>query len=317
MSKVIKDIEHYLNFLEEFQAIPKEFQTIEQIESSEIYQKGSKIMDEIRSNFIDMILNKLKIHQFSFDYFVYDYARNFIFMKKRYDLFEFYNDRNLMKEYVKDIINFMLKLNKFTDQNHIEICEKINNDTPDVYDNIYNYIHILRNNDFFNNMFFSKLMNKSRYQSNVHLPYNLILISGEGHVVIIIKNNITKEIILFDPSYNISQSTKYSFLLDIFGHEYAKKLIAIDVQNVESFYQDIFCVYWCFHFIYFLFINNISPDMYQGMFAIADTHRYIYEIKAFILKILKETPIYEKYKDVYWKKYIKYKIKYVELKKSK
>jgi hypothetical protein len=38
--EVIKNINHYLNFLEEFQAIPKEFQTREQIESSEVANRS-------------------------------------------------------------------------------------------------------------------------------------------------------------------------------------------------------------------------------------------------------------------------------------
>ena len=115
--------------------------------------------------------------------------------------------------------------------------------------------------------------------------------------------------------YEGIKSKKYNCLLDIFGHDYSHNVIQIDVQNVESFYQDIFCFYWCFHLIYWYFIHNISPEIYKSMFINTNTYRYIYEIKLFILKIIKESHIYEKYKDIYWKKYIKYKTKYLLNKK--
>jgi hypothetical protein len=311
MSYVIKNIEHYLNFLEHFYAIPSSFHSREEIESSQIYQEGFRIINEIKPVFMEIIFNKLQTYNINFDYYRYEYNNNIKYQDSIYNLFDFYSNVELLKKYIINIVDSMIRMDKFTDASYLEIYNKLKMDTAN---NIYYYIDILRTIPFFNNMFFSKFMNGG-YQNNNHLHYNLILISGEGHAIIIIKNNISKNIILFDPSYNISNSKKYFYLLNIFGYGYSQNIITIDVQNVVSLYQDIFCFYWCFHFIYWFFINNISPEIYKSMFINTNTYRYIYEIKIFILKIIRESQIFEKYKDIYWRKYMKYKTKYLELKK--
>ena len=51
MSSIIRKFEHYLNFLENFYAIPSSYKTAEEIKSSSIYQEGDKIMNEIKPIF--------------------------------------------------------------------------------------------------------------------------------------------------------------------------------------------------------------------------------------------------------------------------
>jgi len=313
MSGITKEFEHYLNFLENFQAIPKRKYEPTEIRMSPEYLSSIDIRVKIMPIFLQKIINELNKKQLSYDNYDYHYTEYLYNDSNNYNLFDFYNNSGLIREFVLDIIDFMISRNKFT-VDELLICDKLK---ADVDGNIYDYIHILRqNNNFFSNMFFSKLIFHNSYKSNNILDYNLILIAGERHAMIIIKNNIEREIILFDPSYNIHDDNKYRCLIDIFGHDYSMKLITLNVQNVESLYQDVFCYFWCYHFVYWLFINNVTPETYQLMFRETTTDRYYYEIKMFILKMIKSEEIYVSNIDKYWLKYLKYKQKYLKLKKT-
>ena len=312
MGDFLTEFEHYINFLENFYAIPStKYQTLDAIITSPEYLRGADIIYyKIKPIFIQKIIDELNRKKIKFDHFKYNYRVIKTFNKIDYNSFYFYNDRNLMRQYILDGIEFAKTLNKFTPEELI-LCETLKND---VNGDIYEYIHTLRKNKFFDRYFFNTFMD-SKYENDNMINYNLILISGEGHIIIILKNNFTREIILFDPSYNRLYSNKYSCLMDIFGHEYTRKYIEIDVQNVPSLYQDIFCIFWCYHFVYWILINKITPEIYQSMFEATNTQRYVYEIKMFILKMIRSEEVYKENKNIYWMKYLKYKQKYLELKK--
>jgi len=315
------EIIHYAKFLDEFMTLPTSLNSSEEIESNKKYKREKNIFINMKEICLSHILNILDNKKFSYDY-------NNCIYDEMSDILKNYNDIDYMTNFVIGRLEFMLTIKNIPDE-WIKNLIKINSDYTSDYtielinkDNlysIYDYIYRFRFNTFFNNTFFSKIF-KDVITINNKKDYNIILISGKNHAQIIIKCNIDNTIFLFDPSYNIDYLNKYNAFIDIFGHtSQQKQILQLDVQHVHKLYLDIFCYFWCLHFVYFYFNNNVEPYLYVEMFKskYVDTQLYYSEIKTFILKILRESPLYEEGKEKkYWNKYIKYKQKYLDLKKN-
>jgi len=316
-----ENIIHYIKFIEEFFSIPSEHITTQEIEDSEEFQRGAPIINEIKPIFINQVLKQLQNNGINFNFLKYNYSPTYKFYVE-YNLFDFYNNvdniRSFCLERLQLMKTFMEKGNRNITEEQLQYYNSL---FKNIELNIYDTIHIIRNeNMFFNNLFLSSFMKQDRdflkYYSNEQKDYDIILISGESHAIILLKDNIRNQIILFDPSYNLSFLNKYNTFLDIFGHGYEYIILELDVQNVESNFQDLFCLFWCFHFIYFNLMYKVPLASYQEMFIMTSlgTYSYINEIKLFILKIIRDLPIFQTHTNVYWKKYLKYKQKYLKLK---
>jgi hypothetical protein len=316
-----KIIEHYLDFIEKFFSIPSEYKTLEEITNTPEFKSGEPIINEIKPIFIDEILRQIKTNGINFNFLKYNYPLTINF-KGIHNIFDFYNNPTYMKDFCIYKLDFAKKYNKITEERLLHFTTLLNHDSS----NIYDIIHMIRlENMWLNNSLFSSFMQQDSAFKELSTKYNdrpndfdIILIGGESHSRILLKNNIRKQIILFDPSYTPSIINKYTMFLDLFGHDYTHIILDLDIQNVESKFQDLFCTYWCFHFIYFNLLLKVNHNDYIEFFRKTSlgTQSYFFEIKIFILKIIRNLPIFKKHMDVYWKKYLKYKQKYLELKNN-
>ena len=293
-------------FLEEFMILPTDEIPQEHISESEIYIKDRDFFIESQTLVINSILRKLskkysvlirKIGHTDKFYDIFDYAKIKIHI---------FNSISLIKRIRYDLFTETM-------QTYIDSYQTLTDIQIEEYFNQFNTILFFRNNfssKFLGNMITEKI---NKEFTNEERNNNMIIyyISGDSHVRFIINNN--NNIVLFDPSYREDSIHKYNAYLKLLGFDVeTANIIKLNVQNDESGLYDIYCVFWCLHFLYFVYYLDYNIVDYQKFFQLyGDSQgKYIEEIRLFILKFIESEKLY------YEKKYLKYKQKYLKLKLS-
>ena len=290
-------------FLEEFMILPTDEIPQEDISESEIYIRDKDFFIESQTLVINSILRKLS-EKYSVLIRKIGHTANF------YDIFDYdkikihiLNSIMLIKSIRSDLFTEMM-------QTYIDSYQTLTDIQIEEYINEFYRIPFFKNN--FSSKFLGQMIteNINKEFTNELRNNNMIIyyISGDSHVRFII--NYNNNIVLFDPSYREDSIHKYNAYFKLLGFDVeTANIINLNVQNDESGLYDIYCVFWCLHFLYFVYYLDYNIVDYKRFFQLYgdEQKKYIEEIRLFILKFIESEELY------YKKKYLKYKQKYLKL----
>ena len=328
---LITNIEHYFNFTDEFAMFPLtegvDFMKTEQ------YEQIKELLENIKGICKKNIEEKISQSVSSVNFRKYNYKESFTMNKIPLKLtsYNLYNDVYLLVDFIKkkiDVFSANPVMKKyFTDEDIAYITNLNPSEIPNIRV-LHEYISDLRRrNDFFNKNFMSSLVSLSEgtpYFGETSHNYEIFYIGGEGHAMVLLKIKMqdgSSTIIFYDPSFD-EGNNKHTFFLDLFGINCNEKFfLSLNVQHVNKTILDIFCVFWCLHFLYYILVVPISIFVYGEMFKIVqDKDTYIREIKIFILQNFRNDELFAEHAGTHWggykQKYLKYKQKYIQLKNT-
>jgi hypothetical protein len=308
-------------FLTDYMNIPAGLSK-DQIETNQVYLRDVEMFKRI-NNFLWRSLIKELIKDYNFGFESLVRRETFVSIYNKHHVFD------VSDKLIANIISTLRTMQIIQRGVHFNAqMKRVLLNTKEVieYDELKDYIIDFLQIDIFKNNFRGKFllgldMGLDFQVLPEHIPENFIYyISTGNHVLVLVYYH--EQIVLFDPSYDEEREGEYMTYIKLLDFPHTEKMpiiVRLNVQNDSSGMTDLYCQAWCIHFLYFYIILGTDVETYIQMFRPSGRQVtpeiYIREIRLFILKLIEKT---RSWQDTYYRqKYLKYKQKYLNLKKLK